>query len=141
MSKEVLNDPNRINPFQFANDICGGGRSDYPKTIVERFYEPWMITRIMSLYIDTVLQANQLNTSHVPPEEKYAQYKYFCNSVTPKKRFAKWVKKTADEDVTLVQEYYNCGYAEALEYVKLLNLEQLAELKAQVSKGGRKQNE
>lgn len=136
MSKEVLNDPSRINPFQFANDICFDKR-DIDKDTVNRFYEPWMVNRILSLYKDTCIIANELNVSKIPAEEKYAQYKFFLHTISKKKRFAKWVKRNVSDDIEIICNYYKCSVREASSYLKLLSLEQLNEMQKQMRTGGR----
>lgn len=61
----------------------------------------------------------------------------FINTVRPKKRFAKWVKKQKDSDVAVVKEYYGYNDVKARQALTILSDEQITEIRTRIDKGGR----
>jgi hypothetical protein len=64
------------------------------------------------------------------------QFEYFLNSVRPKKRFAKWVKKDDEGDLSVVKQYYGYNDAKALQALSILSPEQLITIRNTLEKGG-----
>lgn len=98
-------------------------------------YVPYVINKAMSQHPDTVLHANEMNSrSNIP---KWVQYKYYCYSVTKKKRFGKWLKSTKESDIEALAKYLNISYNKAAEMFPLLSTEELERIKFELSnKGG-----
>lgn len=98
-------------------------------------YVPWVINKAMSQHPDTILHANEINLR--PNTPKLQQYKYYCNSVTKKKRFGKWLKCQKNPDIVALQQYLNINYRKASEMFPLLSTEELERIKLELSlKGG-----
>lgn len=129
------------NPFDYVNSILQDKKNLMRGTendkLAEEGYQPWLTNVSLSYHEDTVLIANLVNgLSHLP---KRAQYELLINIVRPKKRqFKKWVKTTADEDLDMVCEVYNCNRTVGKQYLSLLSPDQLEALKQQRQKGGAK---
>ena len=117
-----------LNSINFSKDI------DLIDEYNQSDYVPFVINKAMSQHIDTLLHANELNSR--PNIPKIAQYKYYCYSVTKKKRFGKWLKSTKESDVQALQKYLNISYKKALEMFPLLSTEELERIKFELSKGG-----
>lgn len=100
----------------------------------EKDYVPYIINKGMSYFQDTVILANELNKH--PDLPKHIQYRFLIQTVRPRKRFSKWFKKSADEDIDAIKQYYNYNQTKAEQAYKLLTPEQIAIIKEQVDVGG-----
>ena len=56
--------------------------------------------------------------------------------VRPRKRFTKFSSKVSNSSALLVKEYYDVSLQKALEMVKLLTKEQIAQIESELNKGG-----
>jgi hypothetical protein len=63
------------------------------------------------------------------------QYYYLLNSIRPKKRFAKWVKKQEDNDLDAVMRCYGYSRTKAEAALTLLSPVQLEQIKKRLNKG------
>ena len=98
-------------------------------------YNPYIINRALSYHMDCVLYVNELNKH--PSLEKDLQYQYLLNTIRPMKRkFQPWQKASADKDLECVKEYFGYSNQKAKEALRILNDEQIAEIKANTIKGG-----
>ena len=125
-----------MTPFDFINDILLNKKNllkDDELTTKE--YAPFIINRGLSLYLDCVLYANEMNLR--PFIDKDMQYQYLLNSIRPMKRkFQPWQKASSDKDLECVKEYFGYSNQKAKEALRILNDEQIAEIKAKTTKGG-----
>ena len=122
------------NPFDYINSISfkkNDLMENNPEA--EKDYPAFMVNRGLSLYPDTVLQANEMN-QRAGLDSKLA-YDYYLNSIRPRKRFSKWPKKAKSDVVNIIKEYYNCSDSKALEYNRILNVEQIEEIRLRLNKG------
>ena len=121
--------------FDFLNDLNHEKKhilhNDY---LAEKDYSPFIVNLAMSLRIDTILYANDMNIRHSIPKEMH--YDYFYHALSAQKRFAKWPKKTKDEDVLLIKKYYNINTHRAMEYLSLISDDELQIIKRKMSIGG-----
>jgi hypothetical protein len=85
-----------INPFSFINDINFGKEYIYSDETKSSF-EPYIITKAMSIFPDTLSDAIFLNSNHHLDEKM--QHDYLFYKVIKRKRFKKdaWFKKSEDE--------------------------------------------
>jgi hypothetical protein len=125
-------------PFLYLNsinytkgDLMTGTEND---ELAEQDYKPFLINRGLSMFPDTIMYANDMNIKSYLDSK--LQYHYLLNSVRPKKRFGKWVKKVASDDVEAVQQYFQYNDEQALIATSLLSSEQLQQIKEKLSKGG-----
>ena len=94
-----------------------------------------MVNKALSYFPDTMLYANEMNrNSHI---DSKLQFHFFLNSIRPAKRFAKWVKKHEDNDLTAIMEYYGFGPEKAKSALSILSSDQLITIKQKLEKGGR----
>ena len=126
------------NPFDYVssitynkNDMMTGTEND---ELAESGYNPYLTNKSLSYFPDTLLYANEMNVlNHV---DNKLQYSYLLNSIRPKKRFSKWVKKQEDIDIEAVKQYYKYSTAKAEAALSLLSPQQINEIKRRLNKGG-----
>jgi hypothetical protein len=98
-------------------------------------YVPFVVNRALSFHLDCVLYANEINLHN--QLDKDQQFLFFLNSIRPMKRkFQPWQKASSDKDLECVKEYFGYSNQKAKEALRILNDEQIAEIKAKTNKGG-----
>ena len=123
-----------MNPFEFVNAINTTKQDLLSDPTLERLYSPYMVNKALSYFPDTMLYANEMNrNSHI---DSKLQFHFFLNSIRPAKRFAKWVKKQNDNDLTAVMEYYGYSPEKARSALSILSSDQLITIKQKLEKGG-----
>ncbi len=126
-----------MNPFDFVKQINQGKVNLMDETPeLEKEYKQFIITRALSFNHDTVLYANEMNfNNHL---DSKLQFDFFLNTIRPKKRYSKWLKRENNEVLELIKVYYKCSYAKAREYATLLDSSQLDIIKQRIDTGGLK---
>ncbi len=128
-----------MNPFDYINAINTTKKNLMVGTendrLAEKGYDPFLTNRALSYHNDTIGVANEMNTRHYL--DKKPQFEFFINTVRPKKRFAKWVKKQKDSDVAVVKEYYGYNDIKARQALTILTDDQLTDIRIRIDKGGR----
>ncbi len=128
-----------MSPFDFVKQINYGKRNlidENPE--LEKEYKQYIINRALSFNYDTVLYANEMNVkNHV---DSKLQFDFFLNTIRPKKRYGKWLKRENNGILELIKEYYKCSYAKARDYTTLLDDSQLDIIKQRLETGGLKGN-
>ena len=128
-----------MSPFDFVKQIYYGKRNlidENPE--LEKEYKQYIINRALSFNYDTVLYANEMNVkNHV---DSKLQFDFFLNTIRPKKRYGKWLKRENNGILELIKEYYKCSYAKARDYITLLDDSQLDIIKQRLETGGLKGN-
>jgi hypothetical protein len=127
-----------MNPFDFVTNINSTKkdliRESEAPDLMEKQYNPFLVNRALSYFIDTILYANEMNRAkHV---DSKLQNDYYLNSIRSAKRFSKWAKPVESADIESIQEYYKVNYNRALEISKVLTKEQLDLIKIKIIKGG-----
>ena len=124
-----------MNPFDFVKQINQGKVNLIDETPeLEKEYKQFIINRALSFNHDTVLYANEMNfNNHL---DSKLQFDFFLNTIRPKKRYSKWLKRENNEVLELIKVYYKCSYAKAREYVTLLDDSQLNIIKQRIDIGG-----
>lgn len=125
-----------MTPFDFINAINFDKRNLFEDPQAQKDYVPFIVNRGLSYFHDTVLYANEMNRlSHI---DKEMQFEFLRGSITKRKRFSKWSKKTAlTDDLTAVQKFYGYSAEKAMEVMSILSKEQIEFIKQQMDKGGR----
>lgn len=104
--------------------------------ITEKEYNAFMVNRGLSYFQDTIHMANEMNLNTGLSNRQ--QFDFLRSLVRKRKRFSKWDKAIKSSDVDIVKEYYDYNDAKAKQVLELLSREQLDNLKARMSRGGRK---
>ena len=102
----------------------------------EREYTSFVINKIMSGHIDTVLFASEMNRSHFL--SKRLQYDFYLNSVRKRKRFSPWLRKDKVKDLDVVKSYYGYSNEKAAQALRILSPEQIAFIRSKLEIGGKK---
>ena len=126
-----------MNPFDFVKQINQGKVNLMDETPeLEKEYKQFIINRALSFNHDTVLYANEMNfNNHL---DSKLQFDFFLNTIRPKKRYSKWLKRENNEVLELIKVYYKCSSAKAREYATLLDSSQLDIIKQRIDTGGLK---
>ena len=98
-------------------------------------YKPFIVNRALSNHMDCVLYVNEMNIH--PEIEKELQYQYLLNTIrSMKRKFQPWQKSEVDKNIECVKEYFGYSNQKAKEALRILNDEQIAEIKRRTDKGG-----
>ena len=103
---------------------------------VEKEYPPYIINRCLSGHLDCIMFANEMNMYSFLP--KKMQYSFYLNTLRPKKRFSRWLRKDEIKDLDYVKRYYGYSDEKAKQALKILNTEQLNFIKSKFETGGKK---
>ena len=122
-------------PFDYVKAISTTKENMIVDDLTEREYNPFIVNRALSMGIDTVLQANEMNQRH--HLSKKLQFDFLLNSISKRKRFDKWQKADKSEDLEYVKAYYNYSYPKAVAALSVLSDKQLELIKKKITnKGG-----
>jgi hypothetical protein len=122
-----------MSPFDYVNLILQKKKEDEELDYKE--YAPFIVNRALSYHIDCVLYANEMNLR--PNIDKDQQFQYLLNTIRPMKRkYQPWQKSEIDKDIECVKTYFGYSNEKAKEALRILNDEQIAEIKAKTNKGG-----
>lgn len=104
---------------------------DNPDNIKD--YTPYVINRLMSAHLDTILYANEMNLHwHL---DKDVQYHFYLHSIKPKKRYSDWSRKKEIQDLENVKQYYGYNTDKAREALKILTRCQLDYIEKKLNTG------
>ena len=122
-----------MSPFDIVNDVCYNKVNLSLDPEFQKAYVPFIINRALSYHQDTLYYANEMNINH--NLDKDMQNSYLLHATRKRKRFAKWHKSEEDQNIVLIQQYYNCNYNRAREYASILTTKQLKEIAKTLEKG------
>jgi hypothetical protein len=98
-------------------------------------YKAFVVNRSLSYHMDCILYVNEMNRH--PWIEPDLQYSYLLNTIRPMKRkFQPWQKSEVEKDLECVKLFFGYSDTKAKEALRILNSEQLAEIKRRTDKGG-----
>lgn len=122
-------------PFDYVTAINSTKKNLIEDDITEKAYLPFMTNRSLSYFYDTVQVANEMNRYH--HLDKKLQFDFLLNTVRKRKRFSKWAKPDANQDLDAVKEYYGYSNEKARVAITLLTQDDLAVIHKRISRGGR----
>jgi len=102
---------------------------------LEKEYNPYIINRIYSGNLDSVMFANEMNKYSFLP--KKIQYDFYLNSLRSKKRFSPWLRKDKIKDLDYVKRYYGYSNEKAQQALKILTKQQLNFIRSKFETGGK----
>ena len=102
---------------------------------IEKEYAPYIINRIDSGHLDSVMFANEMNKYSFL--SKKIQYDFYLNSLRSKKRFSPWLRKDKIKDLDYVKRYYGYSNEKAQQALKILTKEQLNFIRSKFETGGK----
>jgi hypothetical protein len=99
-----------------------------------RLYKPFVVNRCLSYFPDTIFHANEMNCT--PWLDNKSQFDFHRLGIRKKKRFSPWLKKEAEDNVSLVIAAYGYTEAKAREVLNILSQDDLKKLKQFLDIGG-----
>lgn len=122
-------------PFDYVNQILYGKQNLIVDEASEKAYEPFLTNRALSYHRDCVMVANAMNMR--PFLDKKLQNSFLINTVRSQKRpYTKWIKSVKSDDIECIKVYFNYSDTKAKEVLRLLNDEQIQQIKEQTETGG-----
>lgn len=97
----------------------------------EKDYNQFMVNRGLSFFADTIFYANEVNMLQL---DNRLHFDYLINIIRSRKRYSKWFKKSEDEDIKSIMEYYQVNPNRAIEISSILSLEQKQVIKDRLKK-------
>lgn len=118
--------------FDFIDNILSSREHKFQEA---EKYSQFLVNRGLSYHYDTAMLAQVANERSMDDD---LHYEFLFNS-TPKKRrkFQKWSKVEEDEDLLLIQEAYGCNLKTAIQYLSVLNTDDMVKLRECLYKGGK----
>lgn len=119
--------------FDFLNDITYNKKnilSDENKSELK----PFFLNRWLSMRIDTIMYAQEMNQNHYLPKEM--QYDYYLHSIKKQKRRFQYIKNKRQDEIDIIREYH--GYKESLakEILNIFTPEDFDYMRMKLNKGG-----
>ena len=102
---------------------------------LEKEYSPYIVNRIYSGHIYSIMFANDMNQYHFLP--KKMQYTFLINTLRKKKRYSPWLRKDEIKDLDYVKRYYGYSNEKALQVLKILTKQQLNFIRSKFETGGK----
>ena len=122
-------------PFDYVNDILQTKKNIIVDSDTEKAYAPYIVNRALAQHLDCILFANEMNVR--PWVDKKLQYIFLINTIRSKKRrFEKWIKPEAIDDIESIKLYYNYNDAKAQEAYQLLSDDQIEQIIKMTDIGG-----
>lgn len=122
----------KMSPFDITSHI---NEKKGVLDVEEVGYSAYVINKVLSNTIDSVLFANEMNRYWEIPTQQ--QYDFYYHGLPKKKRFGKWHKNQDDtESLDLIQEYYGYSRKRAKDVLGLLR-PHLDDIRQELEKGGR----
>ncbi len=126
-----------IGPFDFVTSINNTKTdllADDPAGINEAVYVPFLVNKTLSYHADVIMFANLMN--YRPDMDKKLQYHFLINIVRKRSRYGKWVKPDRDDNLKIVQQYYNYNVTKAKQALTILTDHQVDAIKRNMQQGG-----
>jgi hypothetical protein len=124
-----------MSPFDFVNQILQGKKNLIVDDITEKEYQPFLVNRSLSYHKDCIMYANEMNRRH--HLDKNLHNDNLLNTIRSQKRpFMKWVKAEKHDDISCIKQVYGFSDLKAREALRLLNDEQIQQIKQQTDTGG-----
>jgi len=109
---------------------------DESESYTKQSYPPFVVTRCLSYFPDTLFAANEMNIR--PYLDSKMHFDFLRGAVRPRKRFSKWLKREEDTRVAALVEYYGISTRKAREALSVLSEADVEEILAAVDKGGKR---
>lgn len=97
-------------------------------------YVPFIINKGVSYFPDSIIQANNMN--FFCGIDKRMHFDYLQHSIRKRKRFSKWMKKTAPSDLQAVKDYFGYSNSKAYEALDILTKDDINNMKEELNVGG-----
>jgi len=93
----------------------------------DKDYVPYIINKALSAHIDIILYANEMNLNY--NLDKRLQHDYLFHSIRKRKRtFQPWLKRSKNDELNAVKEYFGYSMQKTKETINILTSEQVKEI-------------
>jgi len=124
-----------MNPFDYVNAILKNKNQLIIDSDTEREYNPFLTNRSLSYHKDCIMYANEMNRRH--HIDNKMQFDFLINIIRSQKRpFVKWAKIERNEDLECLKNIYGFSESKAKEAYRLLDKDQIQQLKEKADNGG-----
>lgn len=108
---------------------------DFNTQSIKSAYNTFMIDKYISMCNIYLGMANIMNKCYTVPADMH--YEFYKSMLPKRKQFFEYVKKTKEDDdgIDAIKNYYEISRREAEDYYKLLDKDQIAEIKAKFDYG------
>lgn len=117
--------------FDYLNDITFNKVGNFD----EKTYNSYMVNKYLAMRKDTIFFSNEMNKFNPP---SIMQHDFYLNILPKIKRRFEYTKKEKNEDLDLICKHYNVRKEIAIQYLKLLNDDNINEIKNTYNTGGNK---
>lgn len=124
-----LEAPKQINVFDYVKSI--NTKENYLGDDLGN-YSSYIINKAISGYEDCLRYVKEMNSCPLIPDK--FQYDFYYYAIPKKKRYAEWYKKDL-KSIENVVKFYNVSEKKALEFLKILNDEQLKHIEKSLTYG------
>lgn len=120
-----------LNAINFTKDPLLDVGESYEK----QSYVPFVVTRCLSYFPDTLFAANEVNIRSSLDSKMH--FDFLRGAIRPRKRFSKWLKREQDDRIAALVEFYGISTRKAREAIRVLSDADIKEIQEVVSKGGK----
>ena len=129
-----MSEQSEIKIFDILNDISYTKVKVLDESNISA-YNPYMVNRWLSMSIDTIMYAQEMNcNAHLP---KDMQYDYYFYAIKKNKRYFKYIKHTKQDIIDVISEYHCCSEKKAKDMVRLFSENDIEYMKSKLNKGGK----
>lgn len=106
----------------------------------DKVYQPYVVNKTFSYFLDTILLAQELNLRGSPMHDipLLAHYEFLNHSVPKGSRFERWAKAEKSDEINLICAVYGYSPKQAREVVDLFSEDDIKQLKQKIYEGGTK---
>ena len=120
-----------LNDINYKKEDLMAGEDEF----WEKKYPAFIVNKVMSAFIDTLHEANEMNRLH--HLDKRLQFQFFLNSIRPKKRFSQWLRSSKIKNLEYVKVYYGYSNEKAKQALDILDDAQIEYIKRIINRGGK----
>lgn len=99
----------------------------------EKIYTPYVINRFLSMNVETLPFAYEMNKGDFTPRE---QYEFYLYGIPNKKRYLRYIKEEKIDKLDVVCKYFNVSKNVAKEYLKILTKDNIKQIEKSFDIGG-----
>ncbi len=120
---------------QYLNEINFGKKNlmEDEDEFWEKKYPAYIINKCLSAHGDAIFYVNEMNRMHYL--DNRLQNDFFINSLSKRKRFAKWIRASKVKDIECIKEYYGYSNEKAKQALRVLTDDQVKTIKRKLIRG------
>ncbi|HIE77629.1 MAG TPA: DNA polymerase, partial [Candidatus Thioglobus sp.] len=101
----------------------------------EKKYPAFIVNKCLSAHPDSLFYVNEMNRLNFL--DKRLQYDFLINSLSKRKRFAKWMRSTKVKNIDLIKLYYGFSNEKAKQALDILTADDIEIIKTKLNTGGK----